>query len=54
MTTKIKDIDFQVIDFRYDQGIRGRIESSIVPTITTKSSLRTISGVPMLMSRERE
>lgn len=46
MTTKIKDIDFQVVDFRYDEGLRGRVESNICPTITTKS--RGYSGQPLV------
>ena len=46
MTTKIKNTDFQVIDFRYDEGLRGRVESNICPTITTKSS--GVSGQPLV------
>ena len=52
MTRKInKDLDLQVIDFRYDEGFRGRVESDIVSTITTKAS--GFSGIPMLRERER-
>ena len=48
MSTKIKNnMDIQIIDFRYDEGIRGRVESDIVPTLTTKSS--GISGVPLVV-----
>lgn len=39
---KIKRIknttDLQFIDFRYDEGIRGRTDSDIVPTLTTRGS----------------
>ena len=51
MPTKIKnDEEVQTIDFRYDEGFRGRIESDVVSTITTKAS--GYSGMPMLMQRE--
>lgn len=49
MATKIKDKDLQVVDYRYDEGIRGRVEDDIVPTLTTKSS--GYSGSPMIMSK---
>lgn len=50
MPTKIKENkDIQVIDFRYDEGFRGRIESDIAPTLTTKSS--GFSGMPMIAER---
>ena len=39
MPTKIKDnIDIQPIDYRYDEGFRGRVDTNISTTITTKSS----------------
>ena len=45
---RIKDnTDLQVCDYRYDEGIRGRTEHNIVPTLTTKSS--GFSGSPMIM-----
>ena len=40
--------EFQVADFRYDEGIRGRTESDIVPTLTTKSS--GISGRTLIVN----
>lgn len=46
MTTKIKNIDCQVVDFRYDEGLRGRVESNICPTLTIKSS--GVSGQPLV------
>ena len=44
--------DIQCVDFRYDEGVRGRTESDIAATLTTRSS--GYSGLPMLMQRERE
>ena len=45
--SKIKNNkECQVIDYRYDVGFRGRVESEIVPTITTHSS--GFSGMPMI------
>lgn len=41
--------ELQCVDFRYDEGIRGRTESDICSTITTKSS--GYSGLPMVMKR---
>ena len=39
MPTKIKDnIDIQPVDFRYDEGFRGRNNIDISTTLTTKSS----------------
>lgn len=40
--------EFQVADFRYDEGLRGRTESDVVPTLTTKSS--GISGLPLILN----
>lgn len=48
MATKIKNEELQVIDYRYDEGIRGRVESNISPTLTTKAS--GYSGLPLMMS----
>ena len=43
----------QVLDFRYDEGFRGRVESDIVPTLTCKDG--TSSGVTFVaLSCERE
>ena len=42
--------DIQCIDFRYDEGVRGRTDSDIAATLTTRSS--GYSGLPMLMQRE--
>lgn len=47
MATKIKNEELQIIDYRYDEGIRGRVEHDIVSTLTTKSS--GYSGSPMIM-----
>lgn len=47
MATKIKNEELQVIDYRYDEGIRGRVESDISSTLTTKTS--GLSGMPMIM-----
>lgn len=49
MPTKIKDTELQIIDYRYDEGIRGRVEHDIVSTITTKAS--GFSGMPMIMKK---
>ena len=46
MPTKLKKQDIQVVDYRYDEGIRGRVESDISSTITTKSS--GCSGMPLI------
>lgn len=48
MATKIKkNEELQVIDYRYDEGFRGRVEHDIVSTLTTKAS--GYSGLPMIM-----
>lgn len=47
MPTKIKNEELQIIDYRYDEGIRGRNQSDISSTLTTKSS--GFSGMPMVM-----
>ena len=53
MPTKLKDnIDIQPIDFRYDEGIRGRVDINSAPTITTKTGGN--SGQSMVAMRERE
>lgn len=39
-------IKIEAVDFRYDEGLRGRVESNICPTITTKSS--GYSGQPLV------
>lgn len=49
MTKRVKDVEIQSIDFRYDEGIRGRVDSDIVPTITTKNS--GIAGMPLIMKK---
>lgn len=49
MPTKIKNEELQVVDYRYDVGIRGRIESDISSTLTTKAS--GFSGMPMIMRK---
>lgn len=53
MATKIKtNEEIQCVDYRYDEGIRGRTESYLCSTITTKAS--GFSGLPMVALRERE
>lgn len=47
MATKVKNEGLQVVDYRYDEGFRGRVEYDIVSTITTKSS--GYSGMPLIM-----
>ena len=42
-----KSEEIQCVDFRYDEGIRGRVESDISSTLTTKCS--GYSGQPMIM-----
>ena len=47
--------EWQVCDFRYDEGIRGRTDTNIVPTLTTHFS--GFSGTPLLIKiivREKE
>ena len=52
MPTKLSDTETQCVDFRYDEGLRGRKDSEIVATLTTKS--HGYSGQPMVATRERE
>lgn len=48
MMKRIKDVvEWQFVDFRYDEGIRGRTDSNLCPTITTKAS--GYSGMPLIM-----
>ena len=48
MATKVKkNEEIQCIDYRYDEGVRGRVESQISSTLTTKAS--GFSGMPMIM-----
>ena len=49
MATKVKEQEIQIIDYRYDEGVRGRKESDISSTITTHSS--GFSGMPMIMKQ---
>lgn len=49
MATKIKNEELQVVDYRYDEGIRGRVESDVSSTLTTKTS--GFSGMPMIMKQ---
>ena len=47
MPTKInQNEEIQIVDYRYDEGIRGRKDTNISCTITTKSS--GFSGMPMI------
>ncbi|MFA5693339.1 MAG: DNA (cytosine-5-)-methyltransferase, partial [Acholeplasmataceae bacterium] len=38
----------EVFDFRYDEGVRGRVDSDCSPTLTTKVGTGGISGQPLL------
>ena len=49
MPTKLKNEDLQIVDYRYDEGIRGRVDSNISSTLTTKNS--GFSGMPMIMKK---
>ena len=41
----------QAVDFRYDEGLRGRANDNLCPTITTHSS--GFSGMPLIMESTR-
>ena len=49
MATKIKNEEIQIVDYRYDEGFRGRTESNISSTLTTKNS--GFSGMPLVMKQ---
>jgi len=50
MPTKIKNNEeIQIVDYRYDEGIRGRVESGVSSTLTTKAS--GFSGLPLIMKQ---
>lgn len=38
----------EVFDYRYDEGVRGRVDKNISPTLTTKTGSSGISGQPLL------
>ena len=38
----------EVFDFRYDEGIRGRVDNDLSPTITTKAGSKGLSGQPLI------
>ena len=46
------DKEYEVCDFRYDEGLRSRSDPQVVPTIPTHSS--GISSLPMLIEKESE
>ena len=46
-------LEIEVCDFRYDEGLRSRIEKQILPTLTTHNG-GGLSGSPMVMEHERE
>lgn len=49
-TRRIKpNEEIQCVDFRYDEGFRGRNDLGLVSTITTKNS--GYSGMPMIMKQ---
>ena len=41
---------YEVCDFRYDEGLRSRIDKDIMPTVVTKAG--GVSGRPMAIERE--
>ena len=48
MPTRVKDnLEIQPVDYRYDEGLRGRVDTESSQTITTKSS--GYSGTSMIM-----
>lgn len=48
MPTKIKENEeIQIVDYRYDEGIRGRVEYDIASTLTTRTS--GFSSMPLVM-----
>jgi DNA (cytosine-5)-methyltransferase 1 len=42
----------EVFDFRYDEGVRGRADNNLSPTITTKAGSKGFSGQPLLKITE--
>ena len=46
-------MEYEVCDFRFDEGIRTRIEKDIMPTIPARDP-KSVSGVPYTIERERE
>ena len=46
-------MEIEVCDFRYDEGLRSRVEKKIVPTITTHGGGGK-SGQPMVKEMEEE
>lgn len=49
MPTKLKNEELQIVDYRYDEGIRGKVDSNVSSTLTTKSG--GFSGMPMIMKQ---
>lgn len=43
--------EYEVCDFRYDEGLRSRVETQVVPTLTTHSGMG-VSGTAMIMENE--
>ena len=43
--------EYEVCDFRYDEGLRSRVETQVVPTLTTHSGTG-VSGAAMIMENE--
>ena len=42
------DKEYEVCDFRYDEGLRSRVDTQVVPTLTTHSGTG-VSGAAMIM-----
>jgi len=45
--------DIEVFDFRYDEGVRGRVEKGVCPTLTCKTGTAGISGQPLIKQLSR-
>ena len=47
----IDSSSIEVFDFRYDEGVRGRTEKGVCPTLTTKVGTSGLSGQPLIKIR---
>jgi len=45
--------EIEVCDFRYDEGLRSRVDKQIIPCITCHSG-GGYSGTPMVMEKEKD
>lgn len=46
--SRMDDNFIEVFDFRHDEGVRGRVDNDLSPTITTKAGSKGLSGQPLL------